>query len=1005
MLFARFLLALLATASFAIAQEPQWIWHTQDSANGEVRYFRKTFTIAAVPTEATLSVSCDNRAKVFLNGTEVGRSEDWKQPLKARVEKQLKAGENVLAVRGTNEDGVAALIVRLEAKGSPNRVLAASDTTWLSFDKEVTGWEKAGFSPSGWTQPITRGKLGVSPWGDVFSGNIAAGSGSGPTKDVKTLPGFKAELIRAAEPGEGSWVSMAVDGKGRLIVCSQSKPTATWGGLLRLTLGADGKVAKTEKLESAIGSAMGLLWAFDSLYVDGEGPQGYGLYRMKFRDDQPLDVEFLYKGANGEHGSHGLVLGPDKQLYLMAGNHTNPPKGLKPTSPFKGWAEDHLLPRQWDANGHAVGVMTPGGHVLRSADEGKSWEIFCGSFRNAYDLDFNADGELFTFDSDMEWDIGAPWYRPTRVNHLVSGGEYGWRSGTSNEPAYYTDSLPAAVDIGLGSPTGVKFGTAAKGWPAKYRRAFFAMDWAYGKLFAVHLTPDGSTYRGSAETFVEGKPLNIADLEFANGNMYFICGGRGTQAGLYRVTYEGAPELVVAPETVPSKDRTLRKSLEAFHGKQDPKAVETAWPHLDSPDRFIRWAARTAVEFQPVASWQARALEEKRPWASLEASLALTRCASTDVRPKLVAKLAGQAPLATLSPDQQLAKVRIAGLVFTRLGAPTEEERQQLIAAFSSSYPTRSAATQETPIKWPNAGVYEGKVTMRESERLNRELSILLTFLDAPGTVEKTMGLMRAGTSPEEQLFYAFVLRNGRQYGSPGEKATAGPLSGWTTELRREYFNWFFKADREFKGGASFKKFLANIKKDAVETLADIEKGTVADLIHPASVAPATAATTGHPRGFVKMWRVDELLPIVANTKGDVEKGRKVYTDAQCALCHRFGQEGGANGPDLTGLGSRFARRDVLEAIIDPNKVVSDQYRNEHITTKNKEVIGRLVDDRRDRLVLMENPFGMDRTEVKKSDITKRELSPYSPMPPGLLNLFSQDEIVDLLTFLESGGK
>ena len=60
---------------------------------------------------------------------------------------------------------------------------------------------------------------------------------------------------------------------------------------------------------------------------------------------------------------------------------------------------------------------------------------------------FNADGELFVYDADMEWDFGSPWYRPTRVNHATSGSELGWRSGSGKWPACYPDSLPALIDI------------------------------------------------------------------------------------------------------------------------------------------------------------------------------------------------------------------------------------------------------------------------------------------------------------------------------------------------------------------------------------------------------------------------------------------------------------------------------------------------------------------------------------------------------------------------------
>ena len=52
--------------------------------------------------------------------------------------------------------------------------------------------------------------------------------------------------------------------------------------------------------------------------------------------------------------------------------------------------------------------------------------MHCVGLRNPYGIAFKADGEPFSYDADNEGDIGLPLYRPTRVNHLVSGGNYGW---------------------------------------------------------------------------------------------------------------------------------------------------------------------------------------------------------------------------------------------------------------------------------------------------------------------------------------------------------------------------------------------------------------------------------------------------------------------------------------------------------------------------------------------------------------------------------------------------
>ena len=140
--------------------------------------------------------------------------------------------------------------------------------------------------------------------------------------------------------------------------------------------------------------------------------------------------------------------------------------------------------------------------------------------------------------------------------------EFGWRNGAGKWPAYYPDSLPAVVDIGPGSPTGVCFGYGAK-FPAKYQDAFFICDWSYGKLYAVHLTPEGAAYTGEAEEFVSGTPLPLTDvvIQPEDGAMYFAIGGRNTQSGLYRVTYTGSESTAPAKTDERFADqRAIRQS-------------------------------------------------------------------------------------------------------------------------------------------------------------------------------------------------------------------------------------------------------------------------------------------------------------------------------------------------------------------------------------------------------------------------------------------------------------
>ena len=169
--------------------------------------------------------------------------------------------------------------------------------------------------------------------------------------------------------------------------------------------------------------------------------------------------------------------------------------------------------------------------------------------------------------------------------------------------------------------------------------------------------------------------------------------------------------------------------------------------------------------------------------------------------------------------------------------------------------------------------------------------------------------------------------------------------AGWTPELRRDYFAWFTKA-AGYKGGNSFQGFVRLIKADAVATLTDAEKVALKPILEakPAETSVPTAA----PREFVKKWTLDELTPIVEKglAKGgrDFDRGRKLFAATNCFACHRYDNEGGSNGPDLTGIAGRMGTRDLVETVLDPSKEVSDQYAAVEIQTLDgRALTGRIA--------------------------------------------------------------
>ena len=157
----------------------------------------------------------------------------------------------------------------------------------------------------------------------------------------------------------------------------------------------------------------------------------------------------------------------------------------------------------------------------------------------------------------------------------------------------------------------------------------------------------------------------------------------------------------------------------------------------------------------------------------------------------------------------------------------------------------------------------------------------------------------------------------------------------------------------------------------------------------------------------MKEWMTGDLQPLLDHVgKGrSFARGKDVFYQAQCSACHRYGDQGGASGPDLTAVATRFKRQDLLEAATEPSKVLSEQYMNTAIETQEgRAIIGRITEETPDKVVIRPNPLEPEAVTVMKSEIESRQLSKTSPMPTGLLNTFTEEEILDLLAYLESLG-
>ncbi len=997
---------------------PAWIWGPDDNA---VYAVRTRFTLDTV-TRAKLKASCDNVGVVRINGKQVGRSSEWKEPITKDVTEHLVEGENLLEASITNFGSVAGFVLKLAVRDGEGTIRhIVTDDSW----KADTSREGA-FSES----VRVVGKLGDAPWGDVLSGE--SHPGRVPRDVFEVQPGFQVEKLFTVPKDElGSWVSITFDDKGRLLASDQGSR-----GICRITLpppGAEEGETTVEQLDFSAcdvqpTGAQGMLYAFDSLYLSVNGGPGSGLYRARDTDgDDQYDECVLLKKlkGGGEHGLHALRLSPDgTRIFMIAGNHTDPPfrGGEDLDNPDftsripTNWDEDLLLPRMWDANGHARGRLAPGGWIASTDPDGRTWDMWSIGYRNPYDMAFNADGQLFAYDADMEWDVGAPWYRPTRVVHATSGSEFGWRSGTGKWPDYYHDSLPALVDIGPGSPVGVEFGYGTK-FPARYQKALYLCDWTFGTMYAIHMTPHGSSYTAVKEEFLSRTPLPLTDVAAGpDGALYFTIGGRGTQSELFRVTYIG--EKPTDPAELKEEsfvaEREMRQLVESFHGRNVPmqeildtieKGKSDGLPisqlNAKSDDRALVTALRRLSQTESMAAFLMQSAQQQRRTdnnETIEIITALVRGVGRNgqepdtVRSQAVEMLE-QMPFDQLSHTEQLKYLRTLSLVWTRLGAPDDQEQQRFLELLDTQYPSHSSQHNRelcqvlVYLKSPTVVARTIELLNQEPQREDIDMGELLT---RNAGYARAIQEMMASQPDRNQIWYAFCLRVAEV--------------GWTTDLRADYFRWFGRA-RHWAGGHSFQKFLQNIDDEFWARTSENER----ILIEAAGArTPYRVAELPEPEGPGQEWTPDQVRQLAEDGLQDrnFENGQKMFAATRCVVCHRFAGNGGATGPDLTQLAGRFNLRDLTEAIMLPDKAISDQYRASSIATLDGQIVnGRIVAENDDQISVLTDPEDSTKViDIAKDNIDEIVPSSTSLMPKSLLNRLNEEEVLDLLAYLLSRG-
>lgn len=794
------------------------------------------------------------------------------------------------------------------------------------------------------------------------------------------VDGFEVQKISG---GSGEFLSINIDPQGRFLVSPRK------GKLLRFEVLNDQKgTLNIDTLDVGVTDCQGLLYAYGHLYMMGSGPDDKrGIHKLKDIDGKgnygpPILMKEFPR--NGDHSGHTLALGNDGMIYFLTGNDNKPPNGEDITYSNKNWKTDQIDPVKTI---FSTSQKAPGGYVLRTDSIGSQWQFLSYGLRNPYDMAFSPEGELFTYDSDMEWDFNLPWYRPTRVNHLVSGGDYAWREGTAKRFDHYPDVWPAVVDFGRGSPTATLFGTGAK-FPAKYQKALFCGDWSYGKIFALHLKENGASYTGEYENFLSGQPLNITDMVVGqDGALYFTTGGNGTDTGLFRVIYTGKESSKKVKSAIEDGTQNvliaLRKELEKWHFSSDGKGFELALKYMGHEDRFVRNAARIIIEKRDPKDWvdnlkNASSFDEEITYLT-----ALIRVDSTHNYQQLIANRLQTFDLRHLGDAERLAVIRLYELSFVRNIKLNDNSLNSAYAKLKAAYPA-------------------------ENELVNKELSRVLGFLasrsdENQAFIEKTLTLIESTKNTELFIHYLSVLRRVK--------------NDWSINHRLTWQYWLKYGQDNLNGGSLFGYFLGEINREFETTLSAAEKRTLANLTPMPMDKNATGPVPPKPKPAKSIFAsqttnynwtqkdLDYSLELVTSPRSgsirDFNRGKQMFQKGQCYNCHYMYDKGGSFGPDLTTAGNSFAAEGLLTAILEPSKDISSRFQATKFTLKNDDfIVGRIANENDDNYVLQLGYEPSNTEELYKSEVISTEPSDISEMPQGLINTMNREEVLDLLYFI-----
>jgi putative heme-binding domain-containing protein len=262
-------------------------------------------------------------------------------------------------------------------------------------------------------------------------------------------------------------------------------------------------------------------------------------------------------------------------------------------------------------------------------------------------------------------------------------------------------------------------------------------------------------------------------------------------------------------------------------------------------------------------------------------------------------------------------------------------------------------------------------------------------------------------------LFYRINTEGASHMPHLGSRLTdetgAGLVRDWIREL----------APHTNSSVANIAKLTDAKRREALEQLLGDMSGCLALLgesTEPALRNEIAIAAAGHTNALVREL-FQRLLPpdqrrhtlgqdfipdTVLKLSASAERGRELFSGtAQCARCHVCEGAGRAFGPDLSGIGRKYTRAQLLEQIVKPSLLIAPEFKTTIVTLRGGEELSGFIRERSATSILLRDESLVEH-RVKLSDVENTRESSVSAMPEGLIAPLTAQEAADVLEFLAS---